>query len=275
MSDAIGEVSYWLSLVQMTPGRVILAMNQLEAKIEAEADRELLVPLIQQARDAAWAQLEVDANWLQNRGIQPTRPEAKKVDPPADRCVGGVFSGLTRGVEALAPVDAADEADEEAIEEAEIRADAQEILKDHFAQGAAGITALRYEDQLVQMKRLVATLKLPKYARLVEKLGFGLYVRRLERLLPRYEAALGQVGTRAVTFDQVTNARTTTHQRFAAVVGALLGPRDAHSRATLLAPVALQQRLMSEARAARRPVRDVDPTSGEEIDAPIIEENPA
>ena len=272
MSEASGAVADWLNLTQMTPGRVMFAMDQMAEAIETDAERALLTPLIATAHAAGQVQLEVEANWAQNKGVEPTRPEAPKVDAPADRCVGGIQTALVKGVDALAPADAEDEQDEEAQEEAAVRADAQALLKDHFIEGAVSITALKYEDQLAQMKRLVRTLQLPKNAKVVEKLGLGLYLRRLVRLLPKYAAALGQVGQRIVRYDEVSAARAATHKALAAVVGAVLGPQISEAaRARLLDPVALQQRLMAEDRAARRSVRDVDRKTGRPIDALVVE----
>ena len=71
-----------------------------------------------------------------------------------------------------------------------------------FPAGAVAITSLAYEDELVAVKHLVAALRGPD-AHIVDMLGIGFYVARLEALLPQFEAALKQAKPEDLAFGEL------------------------------------------------------------------------
>lgn len=270
MSEVTSTLSTWVKLTQLTPGRVMLAADETAAKLEDDERAALAAP-IAEAKGAGELQLEVEANWLQNKGIQPTRPDAPKIDAPADVCVGNIYDAAAKSA-AMVPAPGDDPNDPDVQEEARIQAGAQALVQDHFAaEGARTITALPYEEQYARMVRLHAALTLPANGYLVTALGLGLYVRRLGRILPTYRRALARVGLRAVSFGEVVEARKASHEAVCKVVVAILNLPDPAARARLLAPIHYQQGLMAKARAEKRPTKDVDPETGRETDAPVLE----
>lgn len=270
MSELTGEVSRWVKLTQFTPGRQIFAVDETTAKIEDDAERAVLEAPLAAAKAAGEAQLEADANWMKNKGIQPTRPEAPKIDAPADRCISDIQTGLAKGA-ALTPAPGDDPSDDEVQEEAKIRAGAQALLDDHFIEGAVTITAQRYEEQLARMKRLHEALKRPENAYLIDALGLRIHVRRLGRILPAYRRALTRVGARAVSFDEVVQIRKVSYEAICQVVATILNLPNPAARARLLGPIHYQQGLMAKARAERASLKDVNPETGREIDAQVLE----
>ena len=257
-------------MAQHTPGRLVFAAEETLGQIENDAERAALAAPLAKAQTAGQLQIEVEANWLQNKGIQPTRPEAPKIDAPADVCVGHIRDGLAKGA-AMEPTPGDDPNDPDVQEEARIQKAAQALINQHFMEGATTITAQPYEEQLARMKRLYEALKRPENDFLVAALGLALHVRRLGRILPVYRKALTKVGLRAVSFDEVTETRKASHEAACQVVVAILSLPDPAARARLLGPIHYQQGLMAKARAEKRPLKDVDPETGRETDAPVLE----
>lgn len=253
-----GSVQPYLKFRQLPTGRRIFALQQMlvEArKLEWASLVTFLEDAIRQARQT----LELELRWYVTRDDRSVkRGDAVVLDVQID----GQFGAMESIAKAQAVGDTSDP---------DVKA-AQDFVQAVFPLGLTAITQQDFEAQLQHMDLLVERFQ-GDLRGAVEQLGLQKQVGRLVPLVEQFRAELAKA-KEPLTFNQVRAAQQEGLERFAAAVVQVLGTywdRDETStarREALLAEANRQDELVAESLRRRRPVLDVDPDSGNEVDEP-------
>lgn len=254
MSDSDAQVEHHVNLTTLTGGRVLFSLGLVKEEPEAAANARLMANILS-AEAAAEETIELENRWRVVLVMSQSRGDAGPLDNAIDLAVGSI---VTSGQDRQKQTDP---------KSADGKALASFMLR-RFPAGAVAITSLSYEDELVAVKGLVAALRGPD-ANIVEILGIGFYVRRLEELLPQFEAALKKAKPEDLAFGQLRAARARMQIKMKRVVARLLADFDGDDQGEvlnrLLAPIHQQEELVRRLRRANRPVTDVDRKTGDEL----------
>ncbi len=149
---------------------------------------------------------------------------------------------------------------------------AAEFLKQALPNGATGIIHLPYPEQERQLADLVRDCREGgPYADPIALLGLGDFVDRLDGLNTEFGDILHRGKARGIEYVNVQAADQEGQDRLLEIVAKVLGrfssrsAADAKARAEYLAPIAEQNEAIGLALRNRRPVRDVNPATGVEI----------
>ena len=254
MNESDAHVDHHVNLTVLTGGRVLFSLGLVKAEPEAAANPILMVK-IGAAEAEAEAVLELERRWQIVLVMSQSRGDAGPLDNAIDQAVGSINNA---GLDRQKQTDPKS-ADGEALASFMLR---------FYSAGAVAITSLAYEDELVAVKRLVAALRGPD-ANIVEILGIGFYVRRLEELLPQFEAALKKAKPEDLAFGKLRAARASLQIKMKRVLNRILADFDGEDQGEvlgrLLAPIHQQEELVRRLRRANRPVTDVDRKTGDEL----------
>jgi hypothetical protein len=200
---------------------------------------------------------------------QGATPHARSpVDVQADRFVAGLESAATTFVRGLD----ASEAEHQA---------AARFIAQAFPKGVSYITQAAYPEQLQRMRDLVAYCR-KDGAAAVATLQLEVWVRKIDELIPDYEAMLKAQPPQTVRYAEVQSAQRKGHLLLRHLVLAILNARVGGSeeeaeaaRGRLLAPLTQQEEAVADRLRRHLAVRDVDPITGEESPTPLPTEPPA
>jgi hypothetical protein len=246
------------NLYRFSPSRALWALRQIQQRAMAlsKGDIAALAAIgVSVAQEALDLLLRAQTN---HTGQYP--PEAAAADNLVDHGVAAVDGYLE--VQAR-------------MYQGEPRADSAERLRDALLpNGIAAITRLPYAEQHGQVGALLAraadaalaahVAALPEMASLLQRLGV---------FNDRYGAILSQVAPRP-TRDELREAERRCQEILEATAALIIGhyalhePDNRASRDHLLEPILQQNEAIRAARRQRRPPRDVDPETGDELPAP-------
>lgn len=235
----------------LTPGRARHALNTLPAAALAApgvADR------VADVLAAADRLVALKKDYARTKGRSKARGEAVALDNQIDRLVGAIGTVAQANIAALDatnPVHVASKA----------------LLDTVLPLGVAAVTTLPFEDELDQVKEMLADLDAA--GDLAAQAGVSTFVEQLRALAPIFEAEL--IRYPAVVEHKAVQAAQSQMQRALAVligqlVAAMPQPEDERALIEALTPLRRQFDRVRELRRRSKTVMDVDPVSGVEIE---------
>lgn len=241
-----------------SPGRrIVTAQTILNVATDQGDD-----VLVQQAEDAIAFDRDVWAaqqSWAINREIREgTRVSLRAIDQQLDRNISGIHGVAQNHVHSLEAGD----------EQYDI---SQQFIEEFFPNGAAPITRLYYEDQLLAVEAMLVRWKTDWKDRL-EKLALGALVRRTETLLVDYRAAVTIVARRDLSWDDVRAMDTEGQENMLALIIRVCGIYNSKSQADIdmrnryLATFFDQTQRIAAIRKRTPVVPDIDPDTGDELE---------
>ncbi len=218
--------------------------------------------LVQQALDTIAFDRDVwltQQSWAINREIREgTRVSLRDIDQQLDRNISGIHSVAQGHIHSLEAGD----------EQYDI---SQQFVATFFPNGAAPITRLYYEDQLVAVEAMLARWQTDWKANL-EKLALTALVRRTETLLVDYRAAVTTIAKRDLTWDEVRTMDAEGQENMLALIIRVCGfynsksQHDIDTRNRYLATFFDQTQRIAAIRKRTKIVPDIDPDTGNDIE---------
>lgn len=240
-----------------SPGRRIVTAQSIH---DVAADLGDAV-LAQQALDATEFDRKVwliQQSWEENKHIREgTRVSLRTIDQNLDRNITGIYEVAKGQVHSLEPGD----------EQHDICVD---FLQTFFPNGAAAITRLLYEDELLAVEVLLARWQTDWSARL-QQLALTPLIERTATLLVDYRAAITDIAKRATTWDDVRAMDTEGQENMLALVARILGLHNSKSEADIqlrhryLATFFDQNERIAKIRKRTPVVPDINPDTGAEL----------
>jgi hypothetical protein len=246
-----------LDLYGFTPGRMVFCVQLTK---EAAQQRKLseIVVACDVALEAARGWMGTLAAWERTKNAPRARAggDAAALDPALDRAVSGIHDVADNHVRSLS-------------QRHPLALAAQEFLRKAYPSGPAGITSKSFEEELAAVQELLGRFGTDgDLATYVKDLSLQPFVQELELRATEFEAALRKAGAAEVAFGKVKEADALAQERLAQLVVKIAGmfntqePEHVQARRDLLGPIMEQNQRIGEARKRRRPIGDVDPTTG-------------
>jgi hypothetical protein len=254
------QVADLVQIRKLTPGRAAFAARLVrdlvhdggEQEIAAEANQLITSAHAALTKRRAWAKGRAAASAARAGG------KAVELDNQIDRLVSAIYNNAQSFLRSM------NEKEPEAVK-------AQELVSELFPRGAIDITHRAFEDEAAAVNLLVKDLQ-GRLASHAETLGLTPLVRQLASANATFTDALGQTPAGTVSYDVVTAAENDTQELLAGLVISIMskyrGTEEAAvtRRSQLLAPILEQDARVADALRRRRPVADVDPDTGREVD---------
>ncbi len=256
------QVADLLQMRRFTSGRAAFAAKSVRdlAKKGQEADIEKDAQAVIDSAQTAlgmrreWAKGLAEASGARGGG------KAIELDNRLDRLVSAIYNnthGFVRSLSADAP---------EAKQ-------ANELLSNLFPRGVADITNKAFEDESAAVQLLLQDLR-GRFAPHAQALGLTPLITQLAQVHDAFSSALAQETPARVSHDEVTAAENTTQELLAGLIISISAkhrgsdPKVVARRTELLAPILDQDERILDSLRRRRPVSDVDPDTGREVDDP-------
>lgn len=258
MSNKAYSLAAMFKIVGLTPGRRVVALQALHARLVAEG----LDDLAASATDAIAHEMEAVALQREFRERDGGDSGAlRNADRRVDRLAGSLYRDI-----------------------AEIAADpgdpgtaiANELADKVWPGGAFAYVSLPYAEQYAALKDVVDTLEGP-FAEAILALALEAKVAKLRDQLETFHTLLLQREAVAdeLPYSRVHDALVAGQTRLLEIVGRVVGhfpggdATTSEKRAHLLAPIVAQDEAVREYYRRRRPVQDLDPATGAEVDEPV------
>lgn len=183
--------------------------------------------------------------------------DALPIDLQANRHVGGLSDAFKPFVKRFSP------------SEPEHKA-AAAFQRNAFPEGVKYITQATYPQQLERMKDLVQYCRSHEGAAQVHTLNLGLWVQKIQDILPAYEEAIKKLPPAAVSYGQLRAAWKHGHILLCALVQSIFTAFPAQTlqheqhRARLLAHLSTQEQVVLDSQR-RASLKDIDPVTGQEV----------
>ncbi len=147
-----------------------------------------------------------------------------------------------------------------------------DFLDTHFPKGAQAYTKIGYEEEFQAVTKLMSDIRSGSVA-VVQMLGLELMLKQLDKLMPKYKAAIDESNEVAgTTWKDVTLSRDVAQEAMLAVVGFVASrhwkAEDIKTRQMILGPIFAQNTKVGDAFRQRREIPDVDPSTGVEVALP-------
>lgn len=251
-----------VQLRKFTSGRAAFAARQVAAlaKTGGEADLEAEALSVIDSTQTALSQRREWAKGVSAATGARAGGKAVELDNRVDRLVSAIYNNAHSFVRSM---------DDDAPEVSQ----AKELIAELFPRGVADITGLAFEDEAAAVDLLLKDLR-SRFAPHAQALGLTPLVQRLSEMNSAFNDALAQTQPARVSHDQVTAAEAATQERLAALSVSIMAehrgdePEVIARRTALLAPILDQDERIADALRRHRPVNDVDPETGEEIEDP-------
>jgi hypothetical protein len=256
-----------IGLYEFTPGRAIFCV-QGTRKEATKRQLPDLVAVCDVTLDASHKFFDATAAWERTKNVPKARGEGEAValDPLLDKAVSGLYDGAANFSRSLSA-------------NHDLSVLAQQFTRKAFPRGPAGITTLAFEDESVAVKNLLKRCDDPQdLGSFVAKLNLSPFVEEIRARSVQFEAALRKTSPAEISWGKVKEAGAETQERLAELVVKIAGTynlrTDEHiaARAALLGPIMEQNERIAQARKHRRPVTDVDPSTG--LDTPTQPTDP-
>ncbi|AKT36409.1 uncharacterized protein CMC5_005220 [Chondromyces crocatus] len=253
---ATTDLSSLFSLYELSTGRRLFAL----AQVVKAADGLGLPPIATHARAALAHDTltrTLDTRWAARAQPPPLDAVLKPIDAKLDRTLSSLRDAARAQAEVATPADG-------------LAAKVETFLREVFPIGVGAITSLVYVEELSQVDRILDKVRGPNapLADLVTEIGLTRHVERLAELAEQYRKAL-EVPKNDLTWGEVRAARARGQNLLLETVALIIAytagdtPERATARATLLAPILVQNEAVRQYLRARRRVEDVDPVTGE------------
>lgn len=203
---------------------------------------------------------QLERNYLSGKTAAPADDaDALPIDRQANNDVGGLSDAAKPFIKRFKPSQPEHKA-------------AVAFKRNAFPEGVKYITQATYPQQLERMKDLVQYCRSHEGAAQVNALNLGFWVQKIEDILPAYEEAIKKLPPAAVSYGQLRAAWKHGHILLCALVQSIFTAFPAHTpqheqhRARLLAHLSTQEQVIVDMRSRRVPVKDIDPSTGNEVD---------
>lgn len=244
-----------LNLYVFSTGRRLFALKQVH-KLAKERDLGAIEAQVAKAIKHDKKTRSLELRWAKQGAPSPEQGEAPRVDALVDRALTALRDAAQAHADGAEPGD-------------KVIKMVNDFLAELMPAGLHEVTHLSYVDELSAVEQMVEKLK-GKLAPRVAELSLKPFVDRLEKLLPRYEAALKRPKDR-LDFGDVRAARAQGQDLLLQAVVMILGtfptnsPAHAEGRSALLTPILEQNEAIRQYMRGRRggSVTDVDPETGE------------
>lgn len=257
----------FLNLRRLPAGRAAFALAKMYTILNAAAGAPPeLVARVAEARAAAKATSHMDLRWMHSREQTSTaRGSAVQVDREIDQTVKAIVKRLEG--------DAVGKADAPEV------VAAKHLLEHLFPGGLKAVTQQAFDLQLDAIDTILDRLEV-ELAPEVQTLNLHRQVHDLRSLNEAFRVELDRDNGRVLEWKTVTTQRDTLHYTLCEVVVAALcylrepTPDNIALLDKIFVPLLAQQKALIEANSQKRRVRDVNPTSGEELDTDTgVDEN--
>lgn len=258
-----GTLQPYFSLRQLPTGRLVFSLKSMEKEARKHGLSKL-VESIENAIRHGQETLDQEAAWEVVRTKRNTRRgDAMLIDNRLDRKLVGmeaVVRGHTAG-----------------SEDSPRTLAAKRLHQELFPTGVGFFTRQSFEIQLERTARLLNKCR-TTLAGDVEILGLDDHLNSIEDLNQQLRTELEKGPPEQVTWDQVRASRTEGHELLLGIVAQILGcywqrtPEITAIREELLAEYNRQSQIVAESRRRKRPVLDVNPDTGEEVELTSTDE---
>lgn len=239
---------------RMPAGRYAFALGEMESRAQ-EIGEAVLIRAVEEALKAARKTLSYEFRWAKIRNSRSSaRGRATVLDNMIDRQISAIFGSVENNL--------VGDDDDPVVKSAEI------VMKEIFPDGVGAITQREFEVQLGIMDSMMERFS-EELAEHIERLHLERHIARLSRLIEEFRKELSTREGPTLTYDQVRGARTALHEATCHVIVAahFLLKDDDETRIYFLAPLNEQRRRVTEARQRHRVVTDIDPETGEDVEA--------
>lgn len=257
---AVGSLLQYFSLIHLTTGRRIFALNAMLG-VALEHKLHQLVEPIEDAIAFNRDLFGLEERWDTVRDNRSTRRgDAVIVDNKLDQtlhAIATVASGHASGD----------------IDTPHLRA-GKHVLEKLYPNGVTAITQQSFEDQLESVVHLLKKCDDDRgLSDDIRLLGLEDRITQIKALTSQLRVELEKKPQAEVTWDKVRAAQLEGHERYvgnvALVIGTFWRRTQEHTdlREELLSEANRQSKIISDSRRRKVPVLDVDPETGEEIDS--------
>lgn len=238
----------------LSTGRRLFVLEQMQEVVEDMGGHEDLEERIGEARAHDEQTRDLEDQWGGVRSGNFDGVGATPVDRLLDRRITAVRDGAEVQRQGAVPDDP-------------IHLTVDTFLKSAFPEGVFAITSLPHVEQLSETEKLLGKLRGP-LAGLVDELGLGRQVARVDEIVPQYRAALHASGELPIEFEPVREARRRGHRYMLELVAMVLGrynraedPAHRAARERLLTP--LHKQVEATRALRRRGAAGTQPDTGE------------
>jgi hypothetical protein len=240
-----------LDLRTLPTGRALYALRQLALELASVSapDVAAYVEAGLATGNQAW---EMERRWLVQRDGGDEQGDLRPLDVTLDRALAALF----QAVKAWAP---------------QRPENAFRVLRQVFPSGVSAVMRMTYPEEIEAVARLLEHLK-GELAADVEALHVEPFVDTVREAHAEFRQTLDSRVAPEIAFDQVRAARADANEALLRVVAVIMGkypgdlPEHGPLRRRLLAPILAQNDAVGASLKAHRPVTEVDPSNGEEID---------
>jgi len=256
----------YFELNEMPTGRWLFALRGASEELDA-LEIGSLREAAEGAREVGRSVLDLEMRWETFKGKSRARGDARKFKLEIVRLLGGVHAVCQARAEG--PVD-----------DPRVAA-AETLLETCFPSGLRGVVEQPYEVFLGTVRTLVRGWR-GALSEQVVALGLGPDVDHIAARLDSLDSELRPGVAGGVDYEDVQAAREGLHEAGCALLsrviahfalagdGAEVEREAAATRERVLAELNRQQRLVAETRSRHRPVLDVDPETGVEVDPDVV-----
>jgi hypothetical protein len=260
------QIADLLQMRRFTSGRAAFAaklvrdLARARKEEDIEEDSQEVIDSAQTAlgKRREWAKGLAEASGARGGG------KALELDNRLDRLVSAIYNNAHGFVRSLEP-------------DAPEAKQANELLSNLFPRGVADITNKAFEDEAAAVQLLLKDLR-GRFAPHSRALGLTALVTQLAQVHDAFSSALGQTAPTRVSHDEVTATENATQELLAGLIVSISAkhrgtdPTVVARRTELLAPILDQDERILDSLRRRRPVSDVNPETGQEVDDPPPEQ---
>ena len=249
MQEAIADL---FDIYLLTPGRRIYALSQLHARA-LELDLESIATRAEAAIEHDKHVLSLDAARRRPR----TAARVREADHEVDRIIGTIDRVLAHFARR----------EDEAVA----------LLDELLPEGLSAHIRQPFVDQRAANQRILDTLREPERQAWLSERGLSVFVKELEQAQLEFaEAYDARYAPKGPNYAEVKAASDEGQARYLELLAMVLAATldQPERRAELLAPFILQEREVAALRRSRRPLVEVDPSSGQplEDEPPLLQD---
>ncbi|MBN2529442.1 MAG: hypothetical protein JXR76_23845 [Deltaproteobacteria bacterium] len=247
-----------INLLHLTTGRRLYALKKCLAAAKKVGASAQLISLIEQAISHDTAAVDMEVAWSRSKKISTARGESANLDNQIDGVLGAIQSSLKNNIAVLPGDDP-------------IAAASNELMGQIFPEGVHAIITLPFEDQLVMNESIISRLQ-GEFAGDAATTGITPFVERLASLNAQFRVELEKTSEKEIAWNTIAAAADKGNLYLRQITAIVLGnyyedtPEAAQMRKALLSPIVEQCDRVRLARKGRRPAKDVDPNTGEELE---------
>lgn len=251
------DLASWIQIYRLPTGRRLFAHRGVLQELAEHKKLGDLKEHVESAIAKDKMTMDLEHKWLQAKH-ETVGPHAMKLDNEIDRTVGALVSLLRAYSDA--PMDTP------------AKAPAAKLLGELFPAGLNGIINLAHEEEVAALEVLLGRMKKDLAAEVKALPVVAPYVEGLASLTAALRAELEKKRKDTISFDVVRAAQDNGHamllQTVARILGAFPGGgEEEKKRAALLRPIWRQNEDVRLSRQRRRRPSDVDPDTGDVVDA--------